>query len=168
MNPPSTDQTRAIHAAYRKTWTRLSSPVYLDMARKRFNANMLPPNGHGCVPMKYKRNRDGYVLFALCGKATLAHIARWRLFVGDIPDGLEVCHRCDNPWCVNIDHLFLATHKENMEDASRKGRMGHPAINRKIPDNQVPHIVQSVLVYGQEPIQLAKYFGVTASCIHRL
>lgn len=56
-------------------------------------------------------------------KPTSAHRAAWILFRGAIPDGLSVCHKCDMPPCANPDHLFLGTHRENMLDAGRKGRL---------------------------------------------
>ena len=51
-----------------------------------------------------------------------AHRQAWMLFRGPIPDGLEVAHKCDVRWCVNPDHLWLATHAENMADMLAKGR----------------------------------------------
>jgi hypothetical protein len=56
------------------------------------------------------------------GKHELAHRAAWRLFVGPIPDGLQVLHRCDNPVCVNPSHLFLGTQADNCRDMWAKNR----------------------------------------------
>lgn len=58
------------------------------------------------------------------GQTLLTHRVAWVLTNGPIPDGLFVCHRCDNPSCVNPHHLFLGTASDNMQDMHQKGRKG--------------------------------------------
>lgn len=71
------------------------------------------------------RHQDGYGLLKIAGKKHYAHRVAYELTHGPIPAGLMVCHRCDNPPCVNPDHLFLATQKGNIQDAVAKDRTAH-------------------------------------------
>jgi hypothetical protein len=56
----------------------------------------------------------------------LAHRYSYTVFIGDIPDGMFICHKCDNPKCVNPDHLFAGTRQDNVDDRERKGRNNPP------------------------------------------
>lgn len=79
------------------------------------------PNGYGAFDMH---------LFGI--KSGLTHRLSWMFHHGKIPDGICVCHKCDNKKCVNPDHLFLGTHQDNMDDIRRKKRHAN-TIKRECP-----------------------------------
>jgi hypothetical protein len=105
------------------------------------------------------------------GNRTLgAHRYSYRLHKGPIPDGMLVCHSCDNPRCVNPDHLFLGTPKDNMADKERKGRGNYPRGSThhraKLSDADVAEIRRLAGSMTQRAI--AQKFAVTPSHISRL
>lgn len=80
----------------------------------------------------------GYGYFKWFGIGKRVHRISWMLNFGNVPDGLWVCHRCDNPCCVNPDHLFLGDAKANSDDMIKKGRRyqvrGDECMARRFPE----------------------------------
>lgn len=76
----------------------------------------------GCVEWTGSTNRAGYGSIKVSGRTVLAHRASYEINRGPIPDGQWVLHRCDNPPCVNPDHLFLGDAQANVDDMMTKGR----------------------------------------------
>lgn len=69
------------------------------------------------------RSARGYGRFNRNGRTINAHRVAWEIIHRVIiPSGMEICHSCDNPSCVNPSHLWIGTHKENCDDRDRKGR----------------------------------------------
>src|ERR1700757_1576049 len=86
-----------------------------------------PNPNTGCWTWMGARQSGGYGQIQIAGKSWLAHRASWTTFRGQIPQGLNVLHHCDNRICVNPPHLFIGTQRDNWQDALEKGRItGEP------------------------------------------
>ena len=124
----------------------------------------------GCWEWTGIKNNHGYGRLTYTPNRYLTHRLYWQLFIGEIPQGLVVCHHCDNPPCMNPDHLFLGTLSDNQQDASRKGRNhsgrwdgeDHPMA--KIT-NATAHEIKDALAAGERVYRIAKRFGVHPSTV---
>jgi len=87
---------------------------------------LLPGN---CIVWEGYKNKKGYGQVWFNNRQQKAHRVAWIKAYGDIPNNLYVCHHCDNPSCVNVDHLFLGTQTDNMRDCVQKGRNKNQNIN---------------------------------------
>lgn len=97
----------------------------------RFMSHVTKDDGTGCWLWNGSRNWAGYGLFLVGSRTTGrrhngAHRVSHELFNGPIPEGMDVCHRCDNPPCVNPAHLFVGTRRDNVLDMVTKGRARKP------------------------------------------
>lgn len=137
-----------------------------------------------CLIWSSTIGQDGYGKFWLDGANQRAHRVVWQLKNGPIPEGLQVCHKCDNPLCVNIEHLFLGTPKQNMQDKVSKGRaVGPDSINHshimkekavrgekhwnsKVPDSSV-QIAQWLTSIGMSRKDTSIVLGVRPSTVSR-
>lgn len=113
----------------------------------------------------------GVVASKDCGHKSIgAHRASYLHFIGDIPDGMCVCHVCDNPRCVRPEHLFLGTNKANIADmvAKRRNTRGESHPKAKLTERQVREIRSSYtpkLVGGWTIPALAEKYGLSTSTV---
>ncbi|AER50284.1 endonuclease [Mycobacterium phage Jeffabunny] len=88
---------------------------------ERLNARLVEDE-NGCWIFQTGKKRPWHGLIKVAGRVLYAHRVAYELWVGEIPDGLCVCHECDVPKCCNPNHLFLGTRAENNTDRNAKGR----------------------------------------------
>jgi hypothetical protein len=133
--------------------------------KERLYKFIMPIPWSGCWEWMGQTDRYGKFSF---GNEQLAHRASWIIHNGTIPDGLNVLHKCDNPSCVNPEHLFLGTHTDNMQDKIKKGRANprqgeaHPMA--KYTEEQVRYI----RTCGKKSKELAMEFGCNYTYIDQI
>lgn len=120
------------------------------------------PTGYG--RLNVGRKQDGW---------RLAHRISWTIANGEIPAGKCVLHRCDNPRCVNPNHLFLGTQRDNVSDMHTKGRASGGSFPRnqfarKLTDYETDQIRRLVLNHGMKYSTLAHQYGVGIRTIGRI
>ena len=115
-----------------------------------------------CIEWPKHRNEDGYGVRYYKGKYWKAHRAAWDEQVGPIPDGVRVLHRCDNPACTNVAHLFLGSQGDNVRDMASKGRHGKSTLTNEQCDE-----IRERRANGEKVHPLAAEYGVyPLSLIH--
>ena len=131
----------------------------------------------GCWEWTGHIMKNGYGQIGLMGKVLLVHRASYMTFIGDIPKGLLVCHKCDNPKCFNPEHLFIGSNNDNVQDMVKKGRQrslkGESAGQAKLTSDEVDEIRRShIKTYqggrGSNTKELADKFNITESYVLQL
>lgn len=129
---------------------------------QRLEAGAIPEPNTGCwLWTKVPRKPDGSGCISIKGRTLKVSRVSYEFHIGPIPPGMEVCHRCDTPACINPSHLFLGTHSDNMSDCTRKGRnRGRSRINSA-------HALAIRLQYasGRSSTHIAAEFGI---CPHQV
>jgi hypothetical protein len=139
----------------------------------RFWCHVAIDDATGCWEWTGCRGANGYGHISINGKIAETHRVAHEMLVGSVPDGMCVCHHCDNRRCVNPTHLFAGTPTDNMRDATAKGRL---ACNRQEgennPDSKLTWDdagqIRSKLSAGETVNSLSLLFGVSTTTIRAI
>ena len=144
---------------------------------ERFAAKFVVDPETNCWVWQRGLGPDGYGSFydrtlTPKGNPRMVRSHRWSYerYVGPIPPGHEVCHTCDNPSCVNPEHLFTGTHTDNMRDSSAKGRQGHPGDRNgraRLTADDVRAIRAAYTGQFGQVSELSRQFGVTTATVSK-
>lgn len=145
------------------------------MIAKEFDRHWKENPASGCWEWQRSFGSDGYGQLYIgtgrnCRKKTSAHRFSYERHNGRIPDGLHVCHRCDNKACVNPAHLFLGTNTENRRDSVAKGRAakGERHGRCKLAVGDVDRIRDIARVGGVSHAEIASHFGISQTQASRI
>ena len=122
-----------------------------------------------CWVWKGRTNKKGYGIIGFRNEdGRMAHRVAWILKNGEIPEGLCVCHKCDNPPCVNPDHLFLGTNQENIADRHAKGRSNAPRGEQHGMSVLNDHQVKQIQSDPRPSRQVGKTYGISKTHVLRI
>ena len=137
--------------------------------KEKFLSKVVIDEKSGCHIFKGSCHPDGYGRFCLKGLTENAHRIAWVIEYGDIPSGLLVLHKCDNPPCVNPEHLFLGTPADNVKDCVQKERRSPQDGNRnnsaKLRASDIAIVLQLYHLYGFSVKFLRNYYKTSDSNI---
>ena len=158
--------TRAETAARVREWSRRkkAGEVFLHptLTERFWDKVTRDDSADGCWPWTAHIAPDGYGRIA-GGYTTLATHIAWEIQTGErVPEGLDVLHRCDNPPCIRLSHLFLGTDVDNALDRERKGR-GYRRSTR-LTEEQVLEIFRST----EPTCLLAQRFSISKCAIQHI
>jgi DNA-binding transcriptional regulator YiaG len=131
---------------------------------ERLLSSYVVDDATGCWNWTLQKDRKGYGRIGVGGSPQGAHRLSYELHCGAIPEGEHVLHRCDNPACINPEHLFTGTNAENMADRNAKGRQqrGSKHGKAKLVESDVLAIRAAT---GMPRNALAKQYGISVSTI---
>ena len=136
----------------------------------RFWKNVDKFNLGGCWNWMGYKDPNGYGKISVDRTAKLAHRVSYELTQGNLDKKLLLCHKCDNPSCVNPDHLFVGTHKDNSQDMIRKNRgcSGENAPYAKLTKKDVEEIREQYNLGKISMRKLGKKFNVSYGAINAI
>jgi hypothetical protein len=134
----------------------------------RFLAKVRPgdTSSNGCWQWIGATKGNGYGHMTIDSKNVPAHRASYILFVGPVPSKMDVCHTCDNRSCVNPEHLFLGSRRQNMEDMAEKGR-GSGGAKKHLTEAQVQEI-RARLASGHSARKIALSMGLSPMTVSNI
>lgn len=120
-----------------------------------------------CWEWQGARHGKGYGHIRISGKVEKAHRIAYEIAVGPIPDGMHVCHACDNPPCCNPKHLWLGTNEDNLLDRQSKRRHAHGVRHSRarLTEDEVREIVA---IDGISHSRIAEMFGISKTTVSHI
>lgn len=146
-----------------------SGPCRLTL-QERFDICYIPEPNSGCWIWFGGEAYYGYGTITFDGKRCLAHRLSWEMHNGAIPEGMFVCHKCDNPACVNPNHLFLGSQVENMLDMKLKGRwdLKYKNTPRRRFSPLTKYDVKKIFYDKRSSTIIGEEYGVSGQTINRI
>lgn len=141
-----------------------------------FNSSYIIDENTHCWEWQRGKNKRGYGQFWIIKTMIGAHRFSYFHHKGEIEKGLIICHTCDNPGCVNPQHLFLGTHQDNADDKVKKGRSRYvKGTGRKVNNRRIDTlsdwdwlIIGEVRKLGMKGIDIAKLYKISVQALYEV